>query len=364
MTTQGLRAFQFNDEDLVAPIYLIGDLYEDDGDKRTVGMPHDVLVSVNDTLEKVGWSVSDGTMHQYAPYIRNYFALAAHTCRDPYHLQTLRDWIYALAYPRLEYLRSVGNGLHAEKPRHEPGLGKGSLVVATAAIGQAWAVSGRQSPSDYASWRKWIQGLFRRLRQPKDRKAALLRDDILHMVRACENHPYSLVGLRNKALILLGWSAALRCSEIGAIQTDHVVERNGNWFCRIPKSKTDQAGEGYLVPLYGARDPRLDPLLAWRRWIEDSRISSGYAFRSISAHGKLAIEKGLSHQGIADIIKAYTSKPNVSAHSLRIGYITQAKLDGHENWRVRRVSRHQSDAMIDVYTRPDRYFEEGPGSLL
>lgn len=349
---------------LPSPVYRLEELYEDVGSYRNIRMAPDTFQEVDEIIHKISWTVSLNTLNQYIPYIRNFFALAASSGRDPYALRTLRDWIYTFAYPRMKYLAGVEAGATKEKPRQEPGLGKGTLTVAISAIAQAWAVSGRQAPNDHASWRKWLRGLYRRLRQPKDRKAALLRDDILHMIHGCQDHPNTLVGMRNQALILLGWSAALRKSEIGAVQVQHFVENNGRWFCNIPHSKTDQNAVGYLIPLYAARNALLDPILAWHRWIDAAQLTTGPAFRAIDAKGRVVGKRGLSHQAISNIIQAYTLKPNVSAHSLRIGYCSQAKMDGFENWRVMLVSRHKSEKMVDEYTRPDFVHAEGPGSLL
>ncbi len=351
------------DDGIPLPIYHISELYED-GQYRRIRMPDLQLQLVEDLLVRIGWVVSPGTMEQYTPYIRNYFSLAADSDRDPFRLSTLRDWIYALAYPRLRYLADVADGAEPEPPRHQPGLGKSSLQVAIAAITQAWAVNNLQAPSDYAPWRKWLRGLMRRLRQEQDRKAAILREDLLHIIHGCDQNPNRLTGLRDRAMLLLGWSAALRRSEIGAVLVDHVYEANGRWFCHVPKSKTDQMGAGFMVPLYAARDPLLDPIMSWHRWITAAGLHTGPAFRAITAKGTITSERGLTPQAIGVILKRYCFKQNISAHSLRIGYITQAKMDGFENWRVRKISRHQSDKMVDAYTRPDQHHREGPGSLV
>lgn len=347
---------------LPSPVYHLTDLYEDEG-FRVVKLAGRAMAEVDEILQRITWSVAASTAAQYTPYIRNYFSLAQSGGRDPYALPTLVDWIYALAYPRLRYLEGLGLGVPPLPARHQPGLGRGTLTVAVAAVTQAWATMGHQAPSDHAPWRQWLRGLRRRLRQELDRKGPLLRSDLQLILHAVEECPNPLTRARDRALILIGWSAALRAGELGAMKISDIVERHGQWFLTVASSKTDQMGAGSSIPLYPAREPGLDPLHAWQRWLRESGLHEGPAFPSISRSGTFG-RKGLSKQAIGDMIKRYSPKRGISGHSLRIGYITQAKMDGHENWRVRLITRHRSDHMVDAYTRPDHAYREGPGSLL
>jgi hypothetical protein len=71
----------------------------------------------------------------------------------------------------------------------------------------------------------------------------------------------------------------------------------------------------------------------------------------------------LSHQAISNLIAEY-APAEFSAHSLRIGYTTQARLDGIPEWKIMAVTRHTSEKMIHLYTRPLEQHRAGPGTLL
>jgi hypothetical protein len=70
--------------------------------------------------------------------------------------------------------------------------------------------------------------------------------------------PNSLQGIRDRALLLVGWTAALRRSELVGLDvgkradgTSHVVLQNEGLRLTIHRNKTDQEGRGFVkaVPL-------------------------------------------------------------------------------------------------------------------
>ena len=62
------------------------------------------------------------------------------------------------------------------------------------------------------------------------------------MVDAVE--PQTLKGLRDRALLLLGFAGAFRRSELVALDTEHLRERPEGLEVLIASSKTDQEGQG------------------------------------------------------------------------------------------------------------------------
>jgi integrase len=86
-----------------------------------------------------------------------------------------------------------------------------------------------------------------------------------------------MVGLRDAALLSLGYDAGLRVSELVAVEVEHIeMQDDGSALLELPRSKTDQEGQGawaWLSP---------DTVRRIARWREMSSIRSGPLFRRIA----------------------------------------------------------------------------------
>ncbi|MYH26807.1 MAG: tyrosine-type recombinase/integrase [Holophagales bacterium] len=128
----------------------------------------------------------------------------------------------------------------------------------------------------------------------------------------------TLLGLRDAALLRLGSDAFLRISELGAVYVEHLVTgRDGSGCLRLPRSKTDQEGEGET--LYVCR-ATMAAIGAWR---EASGVSSGPLFRAVSRDGTRVGATALSESAVRQVIRrrarAAGIEGRMSGHSLRIG---------------------------------------------
>ena len=314
-------------------------------------------------MQRIAWSVSAKTAADYRPIIRNYWHFCLVSGLERFRGQSVSEYLYLLAYPRMIYLQHVAGGGAAEARGHQPGLGRSSIQTAVAAIGKSFEVMNRPAPNDSPEWRSWLKGLLRRLKQVTDRKDPVIRDDLQRAVILARAHPNRMIGLRDAALLLLGWSCALRRSEIVQVDLEHLRKDDAGWTLWIPQSKTDQDGKGYPKPLYRAQDPRCDPIHACHQWCGAAGITTGILFRSVNRYGIVSPDR-LTTRSIATLLKSYSLRHNVSGHSLRVGYVTQAALDGKNNLATRIVTGHTSDAMLIDYQRVIDHQRQGPGSLL
>ena len=97
------------------------------------------------------------------------------------------------------------------------------------------------SPHDALEVAEVLRGIRRRWKQPPAQKAPAVDEAIKRMVDDVE--PQTLKGLRDRALLLLGFAGAFRRSELVALDTDHLIERDEGFAVRIATSKTDQEGQ-------------------------------------------------------------------------------------------------------------------------
>jgi integrase len=87
----------------------------------------------------------------------------------------------------------------------------GTLTRRISAISQAHQLAGHDTPTGSAAVRTVMAGIRRAQGTPADAKAATLTEDIRAMVAAL---PEGLLGVRDRALLLVGFAGAFRRSEL------------------------------------------------------------------------------------------------------------------------------------------------------
>ncbi|MGA1523844.1 MAG: site-specific integrase, partial [Planctomycetota bacterium] len=141
-----------------------------------------------------------------------------------------------------------------------------------------------------------------------------------------EYNKEDIIKLRDRSIILMGFSGGFRRSEIVSLNYDDLDFVTEGLKIYIKRSKTDQFGEGSLKGLPYFDNKKYCPVLSLKNWIEISNINSGPLFRRFSKSSKL-LENRLSDQTIALLIKKYLKlagieNKNYSGHSLRSGFAT------------------------------------------
>jgi hypothetical protein len=86
-------------------------------------------------------------------------------------------------------------------------------------------------------------------------------------------------------------------------------------------------------------------------------------FRRVLRNGSLG-DEDLNPTAVRGILRLHGIGDGFSPNSLRSGFVTQARLNGSANHQIRVVTRHRSDAMVDVYTRQVDPERQGPGALV
>jgi site-specific recombinase XerD len=175
--------------------------------------------------------------------------------------------------------------------------------------------------------------------------------------------PNDLRGLRDRALLLLGFAGALRRSELVALNVEDLEETAEGMHVTIRHSKTDQEGTGDFVSI--PHGSRLRPVAAVKEWLEAAAIIEGPIFCSIKKGGSLTLER-LSDRSVAQIVKGRAEAagfdPNLfSGHSLRAGFVTSALHHGADILRVMDVTRHREVSTLKTYGRRAKAFTQHAG---
>ena len=170
------------------------------------------------------------------------------------------------------------------------------------------------------------------------------------------------MGIRDRALLLVGFAGAFRRSELVSLDVADLSLTAEGLLINLRRSKTDQDGEGRQVAILVGAHEQTCPVRAMRTWLERSGIADGPVFRSIDRHGRLSAAR-LSDQAVALVVKRYANRVGMSAHSfaghsLRAGFVTSAARAGEPERRIMRQTGHKSMEMVLRYVRQANTFSD------
>jgi site-specific recombinase XerD len=232
-----------------------------------------------------------------------------------------------------------------------------------AAIRYAHKLVGLALPTDAEGVKATMRGIRRTHGSARVRKAPAVASKMLGMVATA---PHKLAGLRDRALLLIGFGGALRRSELVALDVADIAETETGLLVTIRRSKTDQEGEGATIAI--ARGDVACPVKALRTWLDGSGIEAGPIFRPIDRAGTVRPSR-LTDRSVSNIVKAYAARAGFDAdtfsgHSLRAGFLTSAAGKGASIFKMMDVSRHKSVDTLRGYVRDAELFKDHAGAGL
>lgn len=207
-----------------------------------------------------------------------------------------------------------------------------------------------------------LAGIRRRHARPPMQKEAILPEDIRDMLATL---PHDLRGLRDRAMLLIGFAGGLRRSEI--VSLDHGRDDtpdSGGWIQILD--------DGALITLRGKtgwREVEIGrgstdqtcPVHALSQWLHYAKIDFGPIFVAVSRNGRKATPDRLSDKHVARLIKRCVEEAGLrpeltkeerlrlySGHSLRAGLASSAEVD--ERF-VQKQLGHASAEMTRRYQR-------------
>jgi integrase len=180
--------------------------------------------------------------------------------------------------------------------------------------------------------------------------------------------PEGLLGVRDRVLLLIGFTGAFRRSELVALDRAAVQFTREGLVVTIWRSKTDQEGEGRKIGIPYGSNPETCPIRSLQEWLERSGIAEGPLFRPINRHGKIASTR-ISGSAVAEVVKKYVEavglNPDLFAgHSLRSGLATAAASAGASERSIMDQTGHRSLAMVRKYIRTGSLFRENAAAVL
>lgn len=197
------------------------------------------------------------------------------------------------------------------------------------------------------------------------KKAALTKNVLQQLLDTCDD---SLVGIRDRALLLFAWSSGgRRRSEVA--QADMRFLRRlapGRFVYTLLHSKTNQSGRetpDQHKPVLGAAGAALE------HWLTASGIQEGPIFRRIRKGGHLDAQgAGLSGAAVRLIVQQRCALAGVegdfSAHSLRSGFVTEAGRRNISLAQTMALTGHQSVPTVLGYFRAEAALDNPAAHLM
>ncbi|MFD2741460.1 tyrosine-type recombinase/integrase [Sulfitobacter aestuarii] len=230
--------------------------------------------------------------------------------------------------------------------------------------GLAWGYAQRGLPLDRQNRHiaAVLAGIRRRHARPPVQKEAILPEDIRAMIATL---PHDLRGLRDRAMLLLGYAGGLRRSELVGLDLHKDDSEEGSGWVEI-------LADGALLSLRGKTGWRVVeigrgssdqtcPVHALEHWLHFARIELGPLFTRVSRDGKRALDARLSDKHVARLIKCCVLAAGLradlpekerlalySGHSLRAGLASSAQV---EERHIQQQLGHASAEMTRRYQR-------------
>ena len=214
-----------------------------------------------------------------------------------------------------------------------------------------------------------LMGIKRRKGTVQKGKKPLLIRDLKTIIDVINQQKIEdIKKLRDKTIILIGFSGGFRRNEIVSLDVDDLEFVYEGVKITVKKSKTDQFGEGFIKALPYFENELYCPVISLKRWLNISKITKGSIFRRFTKGSNLSNNR-LTDQTVALLIKEYLKltgmdSSNYSGHSLRSGFATSAAESGVEERSIMAMTGHKSTEMVRRYIKETNLFKNNPLSKM
>jgi integrase len=214
-------------------------------------------------------------------------------------------------------------------------------------------------PGESKAVKQVMAGIRRQLGCAQRRVAPLLPGQLRTIFAAL---PSRLLGVRDRAVFLLGFAGAFRRSELAALEVGDLAFTAEGLEVTLRRSKTDQEGKGEKKGIPFGSDPATCPVRAVKAWLEAAGAEVGPLFREVNRHGRVSAS-ALTGQSVALVVKRGVQAAGLDArafsgHSLRAGLVTAAARGGKRTETIMRQTGHRSANTVARYVREASLFDD------
>ena len=195
-----------------------------------------------------------------------------------------------------------------------------------------------------------LMGIRRKTGSFQKSKKPILINELKQIIKAIDatNKTKARV-LRDKAIILTGFSGGFRRSELVSIDYNDLEFVSEGVKIFIKRSKTDQSGEGMIKALPYFDNKEFCPVTFLKKWLDISKIRNGLIFNISDKSVALLIKKYASVAGLAS--------EKYSGHSLRSGFATVSAEFGADERSIMAMTGHKTTQMVRRYIQEANLFK-------
>ena len=207
-----------------------------------------------------------------------------------------------------------------------------------------------------------LMGIKRRKGTVQKGKKPILINELKKILKVIdEENIQDIKKLRDKSIILIGFSGGFRRNEIVSLDYEDLDFVHEGLKITVKRSKTDQFGEGSIKALPYFEESLYCPVTILKRLLNVSKITKGPIFRRFSKGSSLT-DKRLTDQSVVLLIKEYLNlagieNKNFSGHSLRSGFATVAAESGADERSIMAMTGHKTTQMVRRYIREANIFK-------
>lgn len=258
---------------------------------------------------------------------------------------------------------TVGAYLAAHAHTHAVATLRRRLVTIARAHKQAGIASFWTS---HPAIRNVLRGIARERGTAQSQASVLTTPEIRRLVTVCGD---DLAGRRDRALILLGYAAALRRSELVGVDREHLAFTAQGLRLTVPRSKGDQEGKGEEVGVPRGKRRETCPVRALEEWLQASKTEYGPVYRWVTRWGTVEPRR-LSAGGVLLILRRRVELAGlqgiegITPHSLRAGFVTHAYQAGPRDEQIMQHTRHRDLASMRRYVCRARLLQDSAAEHL
>jgi len=181
-------------------------------------------------------------------------------------------------------------------------------------------------------------------------KKPLLINDLKLLIKAIdESKEKDVRKIRDKALILVGFSGGFRRSELVDLEYEDIEFVSEGVKIFVKRSKTDQSGEGMTkaIPYFDNED--FCPVKTLKSWFELVNFKNSKIFNISDKSVALIIKKYANYAGL--------DSQKYAGHSLRSGFATSTAESGAEERSIMAMTGHKSTEMVRRYIKEANLFK-------
>jgi site-specific recombinase XerD len=181
-------------------------------------------------------------------------------------------------------------------------------------------------------------------------KKPLLINDLKSLIKVInESSEKNKRKIRDKALLLIGFSGGFRRSELVDIEYEDIEFVSEGIKIFVKRSKTDQSGEGMTKAIPYFKNKNFCPVKALKNWIEIINLKNGKVFNMSDKNVALIIKKYANYAGL--------ESHRYAGHSLRSGFATSTAESGAEERSIMAMTGHKSTEMVRRYIKEANLFK-------